>query len=376
MGALRHGLAGRAAEGPDGIAILRALEVLEPVASADDAKGLSHALFDFLPRLLDLRSVVIFHDIVASSRPAAAFSLNTVDRSSAVWQEMYEINPIRPLVEGRGQAAVVTLSQAARRMRDIKASPFYSRYMTIDGFDKQAVVPIRHNGRLRSAISIRRDSRHDPFSPGELEMIRHLQPFLAACFGRVWRREQADALAETVGERMEPLHPGVGFFDIDGGAISAGAAFWDGMKAWRGRADADTEALPPEILTAIGELATGWAARRFDGEAAPYLNVRPRGRSDLDARVTLLQPLAEAPPIVEVAPAAPTRPAPVESGNAALLKLTPREQEVTALVLRGMTNAQIAYSLGKVEGTIKVQLHTIYRKLEVQNRSGLMLLLS
>jgi DNA-binding NarL/FixJ family response regulator len=91
--------------------------------------------------------------------------------------------------------------------------------------------------------------------------------------------------------------------------------------------------------------------------------------------VTLLQPFAEAPPIVEVSPLAPFRQAP-EGGNAALLKLTAREREVTALVMRGMTNAQIAYSLGKVEGTIKVQLHTIYRKLEVQNRSGLMLLLS
>jgi DNA-binding CsgD family transcriptional regulator len=376
MSALRHSLAGGVADRPDGMAILRALEVLEPVASADDAAGLSHALFDFLPRLLDLRSMVIFHDIVASSRPAAAFSLNTVDRSSLVWQEMYEINPIRPLVEARGQAAVVTLSQAARRIGDIRSSPFYSRYMTVDGFDKQAVVPIRHNGRLRSAISIRRDSRHDPFSPGELDMIRHLQPFLTACFGRVWQREQADALAETVGERAEPLHPGVGFFDIEGAAISAGAAFWDGMKAWRGRADAECDGLPPEIRAAVRELAAGWAARRFDGEAAPYLKVRARGRSDLDVRVTLLQPLAEAPPIVEVAPGTPSRAAPTQGGNAALLKLTAREREVTALVLRGMTNAQIAHSLGKVEGTIKVQLHTIYRKLEVQNRSGLMLLLS
>jgi|GEM_PF-3460558 len=373
MGARRMRLAGQEAEGPDGLALLRALEVLEPVASADDARALSHALFEFLPRLFDLRSMVIFHDIVASSRPAAAYSLNTVDRSSATWQEMYEINPIRPLVEARSQAAVITLSQATRRMRDIRSSPFYSRYMTVDGFDKQAVVPIRHNGRLRSAISIRRDSRHDPFSPGELETIRHLQPFLAACFGRIWRREQADALIETLGGRAEPLHPGVGFFDTDGGAISAGARFWRELAGWRGNG---AEGLPPEIDAAIGELARGWAARRLDGEAAPYLNVRARGASDLSARVTLLQPFAEAPPIVEVAPGGPGRPPSGEGSNAALLRLTPRERDVVALVLRGMTNAQIAYSLGKVEGTIKVQLHTIYRKLEVQNRTGLMLLLA
>jgi DNA-binding CsgD family transcriptional regulator len=373
MGAQRRQRVVDGPGGPDGRALLRALDVLEPMASADTAEGLSAALFEMLPRLLDLRSVVIFHDIVAASRPSAAFSLNTVERSLETWQEMYEINPIYPFVQQRTRAAVITLKEVAGRVGDIRTSPFYRRYMTVDGFDKQAVVPIRHNGRVRSAVSIRRDNRQDPFGPAELELVRRLQPFLAACFARVWREEEASALAGGVERRAEPLHPGVGFFDTDGGAISAGPGFRAALDRWRGRDEA-AGALPAVILEAVEELGRGWAARRFGDDEAPYLNVRRGGEV---ARVTLVRPLPHIPPIVEVALAAP--PSATLAGqpaNAALLRLTPGERDVVGLVLKGMTNAQIAYALGKVEGTVKGQLHAIYRKLEVPNRAGLMLLLS
>lgn len=357
-------------QGPDARALLRALDVLEPMASAETAEGLSAALFELLPRLLDLRSVVIFHDIVAASRPSAAFSLNTVERSLETWQEMYEINPIYPFVQQRTRAAVITLKEVAGRLGDIRTSPFYRRYMTVDGFDKQAVVPIRHNGRVRSAVSIRRDNRQDPFGPAELELVRRLQPFLAACFARVWREEEADALAGGLERRAEPLHPGVGFFDTDGGAISAGPGFRAALARWRGHGDEG--ALPAVILEAVEELGRGWAARRFGDDEAPYLNVR---RGEETARVTLVRPLPHMAPLVEVALALPQTASAPQPANAALLRLTPGERDVVGLVLKGLTNAQIAHSLGKVEGTVKGQLHAIYRKLEVPNRAGLMLLM-
>jgi DNA-binding CsgD family transcriptional regulator len=370
MGALRREIPVVGTGDADARALMRALDVLEPMASADTAQGLSEALFELLPRLLNLRSVVVFHDIVAASRPAAAFSLNTVERSLETWQEMYEINPIYPFVQQRTRAAVITLKEVAGRVGDIRTSPFYRRYMTADGFDKQAVMPIRHNGRVRSAVSIRRDSRHDPFAPAELEMVRRLQPFLAACFARVWRDEQSSALVEGLGRRAEPLHPGVGFFDTDGGAVSAGAGFRTAVAAWRG---GEAGALPAPIQAAVEELARGWAARRFADDEAPYLVVRQGGET---AKVTLLRPLPQVLPIVEVALGSPVaQAAAVRAPNAALQRLTLREREVVSLVLKGLSNAQIAHSLGKVEGTVKGQLHAIYRKLDVANRTGLMLLL-
>ena len=46
-------------------------------------------------------------------------------------------------------------------------------------------------------------------------------------------------------------------------------------------------------------------------------------------------------------------------------KLTPREREVMALVVRGLLNKQIAFDLGTVEKTIKVHRARVMKKMQV-----------
>ena len=53
--------------------------------------------------------------------------------------------------------------------------------------------------------------------------------------------------------------------------------------------------------------------------------------------------------------------------------LTRREAEVAGLVSQGHANKIIAGQLGVVEGTVKIHLHNIYRKLRISNRIGLIL---
>lgn len=52
-------------------------------------------------------------------------------------------------------------------------------------------------------------------------------------------------------------------------------------------------------------------------------------------------------------------------------KLTRREAEVAGLVSQGLANKVVAWQLGVREGTVKIHLHNIYRKLRVSNRIGL-----
>ena len=54
--------------------------------------------------------------------------------------------------------------------------------------------------------------------------------------------------------------------------------------------------------------------------------------------------------------------------------LTPRERQIADLVGRGMRNRDIAAELSMSEGTVKVYLHTIYQKLDIENRTELALL--
>ena len=54
--------------------------------------------------------------------------------------------------------------------------------------------------------------------------------------------------------------------------------------------------------------------------------------------------------------------------------LTPREIEIVRLAAEGLPTKQIAQRLVVTEGTVKVHLHNIYEKLQVEGRLGLALL--
>jgi two-component system nitrate/nitrite response regulator NarL len=49
-------------------------------------------------------------------------------------------------------------------------------------------------------------------------------------------------------------------------------------------------------------------------------------------------------------------------------RLTTREKEIANLVRYGMSNKQIANILGISDGTVKIHLHNIYRKMSLGGR--------
>ena len=51
--------------------------------------------------------------------------------------------------------------------------------------------------------------------------------------------------------------------------------------------------------------------------------------------------------------------------------LTARERQIVRVMAEGLTNKEIAQRLKLAEGTVKVHLHRIYRKLGVANRTTL-----
>jgi DNA-binding NarL/FixJ family response regulator len=58
-------------------------------------------------------------------------------------------------------------------------------------------------------------------------------------------------------------------------------------------------------------------------------------------------------------------------GRDATQRLSERELDVVRMVCRGMRNKEIARQLSITEGTVKVHLHSIYEKLEVDGRLAL-----
>jgi two-component system nitrate/nitrite response regulator NarL len=54
--------------------------------------------------------------------------------------------------------------------------------------------------------------------------------------------------------------------------------------------------------------------------------------------------------------------------------LTKREHQIVQVLAEGITNKEIGRRLGLTEGTVKVHLHRIYRKLGIANRTVLAVL--
>jgi DNA-binding NarL/FixJ family response regulator len=57
-------------------------------------------------------------------------------------------------------------------------------------------------------------------------------------------------------------------------------------------------------------------------------------------------------------------------------RLTRREQQVALLIVRGLSNKEVARVLGVSDGTVKLHAHKIFQKLGVRNRYSLMLQMS
>jgi two-component system, NarL family, nitrate/nitrite response regulator NarL len=55
-----------------------------------------------------------------------------------------------------------------------------------------------------------------------------------------------------------------------------------------------------------------------------------------------------------------------------LTTLTERQRQVATLACQGLSNKEIAETLGLAEGTVKIHLHAIYQKMDVRSRSHLM----
>jgi len=54
--------------------------------------------------------------------------------------------------------------------------------------------------------------------------------------------------------------------------------------------------------------------------------------------------------------------------------LTARERQITRVLSEGLTNKEIGRRLRLAEGTVKVHLHHIYRKLGIANRTALVVM--
>ena len=126
-------------------------------------------------------------------------------------------------------------------------------------------------------------------------------------------------------------------------------------------------AVPPVVLAVAARVV-----RRLDGEGPPDDEPLARVRAN-DGRWLVLHgtPLATTGPskvAVIVEPASPDR---ILSLLMAVYELTPRERDITHLVLRGAPTTEIASALGITPQTVQQHLKSIFDKTGTRSRRAL-----
>jgi DNA-binding CsgD family transcriptional regulator len=167
--------------------------------------------------------------------------------------------------------------------------------------------------------------------------------------------------------------PGVLTLDRSGHVVSStpSAERWlrdleDLHPAWR-------EGTLPVSVRMVREALRQTLNPRSDRDLALVPRVRVRGRSGqwLALYGSLTEPFSGRPSetVVVVEPA---KPAEVAWLNVVAYGLSPREEEVVKLVVRGLSNREISESLFISENTVQRHLSNIFEKVGVRSRNSLL----
>ncbi|MEU4390150.1 LuxR C-terminal-related transcriptional regulator [Kribbella sp. NPDC023855] len=315
----------------------------------------------------ELRSEVL-HRLRGILTVDAAF-FATVDPATLLFTSAFADEPLRSataefLADEFGRADVnkfAVLADAADPVAsldhatkgDRAASARSVEVMTPLGLGDELRAALTSGGRCWGVICLHREDAEAGFSESDLGVVRRLAPHLAEGLRR----------SLLVGERqLGSAGPGV--IVLDAGlkvvSVSPEAEYWLtelGDQEWAAHGE-----LPIAVRTAAVQL------RRLGGlpvgKSAPVLKLRSRAGRWLAVHASVLRGEAEQTAVV-LEPATSTQ---LGSMLLDVHGLTPAQQRVAALVLRGRSTRQIVDELHLSPHTVQEHVRAAYDKVGVGNR--------
>jgi len=247
-----------------------------------------------------------------------------------------------------------------------RRSARYRDYLEPNGFADELRIALRVGDRTWGVAVLMRTADRPAFSRRDVDRAVAAGPAVAAALAALNTAQHPD--------------------DAAGGPDCPGVAVYTGWDA-PPTVDAQARRWLTELAgtdwvhdrtfrttaTALISRADAVAAGRDGGPAT--IRVRTRTGRWLALHASRQQPLSDprtpddaAPAVIVVGPAAPTQVAPLLAGA---YGLSPREQEVTAAVARGLSTADAARELHMSPHTVRDHLKAIFGKLGVSSRGEL-----
>lgn len=280
-------------------------------------------------------------------------------------------------------------SQIISDRRAILATPYYQRYMIPGGWRYSAHLLFWSGKEVETSIALRRRPEQGDFTEAEMATLLMLHAHIAAAFDRT-RAFEAERRRRNLLEQYYRSKPeAVLFLDWSLNVLYASQEAIALCVAWnlgpdeaRSYTPKAVFSLPPEIIAECVRLKPFWE-RRTTGVAEladqPLTaHVRSRSRPGFSASIALRRESSGAmnKPLFVIRLLQSDRDATARGAVSRHLgSLTPGERELADLVCSGLNNKDIAARLKRTEGSIKVQLSGVFRKLRVNSRAKLIVAL-
>ena len=222
---------------------------------------------------------------------------------------------------------------------------------------------------LWGELHLTREAGSADFSCQDVEFLRRTVPLVGAGLKFAALRSRT----ATVTEHDAAEAPGVLILDRAGDVVSSTANVEGFLIDLGGRAGHwhDGHTLPVAVQVVLGALeqAVSPAVER-DRNRVPRLRVRGRSGRWLTLDASLTEPIAGRPSerVIVIGPAQTED---IAWLTVAAYALSPREEEVVRLVVRGLSTKQIATQLFIAEHTVQRHLSNIFEKVGVRSRRDL-----
>ncbi len=237
----------------------------------------------------------------------------------------------------------------------------YREFLAPQGYGDELRAAFRVSGSTWGVVDLYRDRARAAFSKSDIEVLRAVAPAMGTALRRFAASPQPSAAAA-------PLDgPGTALFDASGTLVSFDAQAEALFEEIAGRTW-QTIPLPMSAVWAVVARAAAVHAGRDRGPAAARVRATSGRWLSMHASCLRTPDGGAGPTALTIEPAKSAQIAPI---IVEAYCLTAREQEITRLVARGMSNQEIAADLFLSPHTVRDHLKAIFTKVGVGSRGEL-----
>jgi len=347
----------------------------------------------FLQSAQGLLRAVVVHDRITVVRWEPALNLfSTTDLSGREYppgfvERFFAANPAVPYVAARPGIKIVTMTMVLGSEATIRASSFYRNFMQpMDWLHCAGLFFWDKSPRgVELVLNLLRSPDSSDFTRSELDRLRQIYPHLETAWRRVSRLAQEQVAQSGIEAVVSRLPVPLLVLDSQLQVTRHNKAARDASRIWElGGKDSNllksapgaTLSVPAELLAASAEIQKAWQRTVREERVSHRLERIVEHPTIAGFRAVLrlgfsrLQQLQDPWLVIEYERA----PLPTLGANAraaALAQLSEIEREIALRAAEGESNQAIATAVHRSVSTVKWELHEIFQKLGVRNRTQL-----